>query len=139
MAYRIIVSPLAQREIENAIEFYALYSENAPIKFISVLQQAYVTLETNPYFRIRYKNIRALKIEGFPFSLFFIIHEESNTIRVLSCFHNKRDPNKRPRIWRLMNILSVTNVKDFYWKNIIKNFINDAVIAHSNAVSISAF
>ncbi len=27
MAYKIIISPRAQKEIENAIDYYALYSE----------------------------------------------------------------------------------------------------------------
>lgn len=29
MAYKIIVSPRAQKEIENAIDYYALHSSNA--------------------------------------------------------------------------------------------------------------
>ncbi|MHC1775374.1 MAG: type II toxin-antitoxin system RelE/ParE family toxin [Lentimicrobium sp.] len=98
MAYKIIVSPRAQKEIENAIEYYALYSVNAPVIFISALKEAFTTIETNPFYRVRYKNIRALKINKFPHSLYFIINEDKNTIRVLSCFHNKRHPNKRPGV-----------------------------------------
>ncbi len=97
MAYKIIVSPRAQKEIENAIDYYALYSSDAPVHFISLLKEAYETLETNFFFRVRYKNVRDLKIKKFPHSLYFIINEEKNTVRVLSCFHNKRNPNKRPK------------------------------------------
>lgn len=96
MGYKVIVSPRAQKEIENAIDFYALYSGDAPINFITTLKKSYVTLEKNPFFRVQYKNIRALKMEKFPHSLYFIVDEEKNIIRVLSCFHNKRNPNKRP-------------------------------------------
>lgn len=98
MAYKIIVSPRAQKEIENAIDYYALYSTDAPVNFIAVLKEAYTTLETSPFLRVRYKNVRALKLKRFPHSLYFIINENQNTIRVLSCFHNKRNPNKRPRL-----------------------------------------
>lgn len=98
MAYKIIVSPRAQKEIENAIDYYALYSVDAPVNFIASLKEAYSTLETNPVFRVRYKNVRALKIKRFPHSLYFIINDDKNTVRVLSCFHNKRNPKKRPRI-----------------------------------------
>jgi toxin ParE1/3/4 len=98
MAYKIIVSPRAQKEIENAIDYYALYSVDAPVNFIAVLKEAYETLETNPFFRVRYKNVRALKIKRFPHSPYFIINEDKNTVRVLSCFYNKRNPNKRPRV-----------------------------------------
>lgn len=96
MAYKIIVSPRAQKEIENAIDFYALYSTDAPMNFITLLSEAYATLHTSPFFRVRYKNVRAIKIKKFPYSLYFIINEDKNTVRVLACFHNKRNPDKRP-------------------------------------------
>lgn len=96
MAYRIIVSPRAQKEIENAIDYYALYSDNAPANFINSLHNSYNTITLNPFFKVRYKNIRAYKISKFPYTLYFTISEEQNLIRVLACFHNKRNPNKRP-------------------------------------------
>jgi len=96
MAYKIIVSPRAQKEIENAIDYYALYSSNAPRSFINLLKDTYTTLESNPSFSVQYKNIRALKINKFPYSLYFVINETQNTVRILSCFHNKINPNKRP-------------------------------------------
>jgi plasmid stabilization system protein ParE len=98
MAYKIIVSARAQKEIENAIDYYALYSVDAPVNFIAVLKEAYGTLDNNPFFRVRYKNVRALKLKRFPHSLYFIINEDKYTVRVLSCFHNKRNPNKRPKV-----------------------------------------
>jgi toxin ParE1/3/4 len=97
MAYKIIVSPRTQKEIENAIEYYALYSNEAPRKFIAEIANAYDYLSVNPFFRIRYKNVRALKINKFPYSIYFIINENEKIVRVLSCFHNKQNPNKRPR------------------------------------------
>ena len=96
MAYKIIVSPRAQKEIENAIDFYFLHSADAPVNFIASLKTAYGILGVNPFVRVRYKNIRALKLKRFPHSLYFIINENKNIVRVLSCFHNKRNPVKRP-------------------------------------------
>lgn len=84
MAYKIIVSPRAQKEIENAIDYYALYSVDAPINFITVLKDAYTSLATNPFFRVRYKNVRALKLKRFLHSLYFTILEDKNIVRVLS-------------------------------------------------------
>lgn len=97
MAYKIIVSPRAQKEIENAIDYYALYSSNAPQSFINLLKDSYTTLEANPFFSVRYKNIRSLKINKFPYSLYFTVNETQSIVRVLACFHNKRNPNKRPK------------------------------------------
>jgi toxin ParE1/3/4 len=96
MVYKVIVSPRAQKEIENAIDYYALYSAEAPANFIKALKETYFALERNPFYRVRYKNVRAFKIYGFPYSLFFIINKDKSTVRVLSCFHNKRSPSNRP-------------------------------------------
>lgn len=98
MAYKIIVSPRAQKEIENAIDYYALYSTDAPSNFIATLKEAYNFLATNPFSsRVRYKNIRALKLTKFPYSLYYDVNVSQNKVRLLACFHNKRNPNKRPR------------------------------------------
>jgi plasmid stabilization system protein ParE len=96
MAYSVIVSPRAQIEISEAIEYYRINSNIAPVVFIQSLEESYTTLENNPFFRKRYKNIRGLNIKRFPFTLFYQIDESRKFVRVLSCFHNSRNPTKRP-------------------------------------------
>ena len=96
MVYKIIVSPRAQDEIIKAIDFYATHSVDAPNNFILQLQKGYEVLAMNPFFRIYYKDVRALKLKKFPYSLYFTIDENKSCVRVLSCFHNKRNPKKRP-------------------------------------------
>lgn len=49
MVYKIIVSPPAQNEIENAIDYYSLHSSDAPIIFIHKLKEAYDILKTNHF------------------------------------------------------------------------------------------
>jgi plasmid stabilization system protein ParE len=96
MGYKILISPRAQSEIENIADYYALNSSIAPQLFIAKIKEAYEKLEKNPFYRIQYKRIRAVKIKRFPYSLYYIINEEKYLVSILSCFHNKRDPQKRP-------------------------------------------
>jgi toxin ParE1/3/4 len=96
MVYKIIVSPRAQNEIVKAIDFYALHSVDAPNNFIIQLQKGYEILTLNPFFRVQYKSVRALKLKKFPYSLYYTIVEDKSCVRVLSCFHNKRNPKNRP-------------------------------------------
>jgi len=98
MIYKVVVNVRAQKEIEEAINFYDLYSDVAPIYFITGLKNAYNSLELNPFYRIRYKNVRAIKLRRFPFNLYFTVNEEQGLVTVLSCFHNKRNPKKRPKL-----------------------------------------
>ena len=93
-----MISPRAQKEIENAIDYYAVNSLDAPLNFIRILDETYVILSEDPFFRVRYKNVRGLTMKTFPHSLYFIIDEDKYTVKILSCFHDKRNPNRRPRI-----------------------------------------
>lgn len=98
MAYRIIVSSKAQKEIENAIDYYALYSSDAPRNFIKKLNETYDILEENPFFRKQYKEVRSLKISRFPYSLYFTLNEVESIVKIIACFHNKRNPIHRPNL-----------------------------------------
>ena len=49
MAYRIVLTQRARNEIKNAIDYYALNSNDAPINFSAVLKDAYDILITYPF------------------------------------------------------------------------------------------
>ncbi len=61
----VIVSSRAKKEIENAIEYYTLYSNKAPALFIEMLEKAIEILKYNPFHAVRYKNISALSSNDF--------------------------------------------------------------------------
>jgi len=73
MIYKIIVSPRAQNEIEEALNYYMGRSNIAAKNFISTLAETYKILSLNPHFVMLYKNIRAIAIKNYPFSIFFVI------------------------------------------------------------------
>ena len=97
MDYKIIISPRAQQEIEDAIDYYAIRSSDAPKDFISILNETYTILSVNPHFRICYKNVRTIILNVFPYALFYTINEKEHTIKLLSCFHYKLNPQRRPK------------------------------------------
>lgn len=97
MAYNIIVSPLAQKEIEKAIDYYSDISINTPLKFIREIEETYSVLSHNPYFRIYYKKFRGVIIKGFPYILFYVITEDEQKVTIYSCFHTSKSPIKYPK------------------------------------------
>ncbi len=107
MAYKVIISKRSKDEIENAINYYTLHSEDAPINFIISLEAAYNKFSINPFERLRYKNIRALQLEKFPFALYFVVISLNNTVKILSCFHNKRNLDKRPLMLKQKHPLQI--------------------------------
>lgn len=96
MVFEVVISPRAQKEIENAIDYYALNSTDAPANFIAALKEVYELLAMNPFYRIRYKNVRAIVLKRFPHYLYYVIKEDKQIVRVLSCFHGRRNPTTRP-------------------------------------------
>jgi toxin ParE1/3/4 len=90
MEHKLIVSKRAQKEIENAVDFYSEESEVATARFIENLQKFYGDILDRPFQRLRYKNICSIKIRKFPYDLYFFINEEKQNIRILSCFHQKK-------------------------------------------------
>ena len=97
MVYKIVISPRARNEILKAHEYYSIDIIDAPVNFSASLVGALQHLAKNPFYRVRYKNVRAVKIKKFPYLLYFTINENKYTFRILSCFYVKRNPVKRPR------------------------------------------
>ena len=52
MAFKIIVSKKAQKEIENAIEFYSEINDNLALRFYNELTETYKKLEINETVRV---------------------------------------------------------------------------------------
>ena len=97
MGYRIIISPRAQQEIIEAIDYYTQKSLLTPSNFIASLDEVYHVLLLSPYFRICYSNVRVIPLNNFPYSIFYVINEQESKIRILSCFHTSQQPNKNPK------------------------------------------
>ena len=97
MDFKIIVSKKAQKEIENALDYYSEINLTLSKRFYLALEETYSKIYTNPYYQIRYNNYRAIKINKFPFLLFFTIEETTNSIKILSCFHTSKSTRKYPK------------------------------------------
>ena len=97
MVYKVIVSLSAEKEIEGAIDYYSELSVDVPAKFLYQIEETYLILSDNPFFRIRYKNIRAVPVKGFPFMLFYSVIEDRELVIIYSCFHTAKSPRKYPK------------------------------------------
>lgn len=97
MGYKILVTPIAQTQFEEAITYYLkVATANVALNFSNVVEKAYSKLEINPHFQIRVKNYRAIPTEIFPYLIFFEILEEENIVKILSVFNTHQNPKKYP-------------------------------------------
>ena len=97
MGFRVIVSKKAQKEIENAVAYYAEINLKLALRFYNELSETYKKLELNPDYQIRHKNYRAIPLKVFPLLLFYVYDENSEIIKILSCFHTSKNIKKYPK------------------------------------------
>ena len=96
MGFELFASPQVDIDLEEAYEYY----KNAPKtiqKFDKALLSYYDTLEHNPFFKVRYKNVRALPFKNFPYIIFFTVNEKRKRVDILSIFNTNQDPVKYPK------------------------------------------
>jgi toxin ParE1/3/4 len=99
MNYRIIVSPIASKNIEDALEYYIdKATKKVALDFLKDYQKTYKTLQTNPFFEFHDTNYRFLPFDKFPYIAFFIVDESSKTVFLNAVFHTSQNPDKYPTI-----------------------------------------
>ncbi len=97
MAFKIIVSPEAEKEIDIAFEYYVEFSKSAGKSFNKQLSESYKKLKKlNPFFERRYLNVRALPFSKYPYLVLFRIDEIRKIVFILSVFCTHQNPEKYP-------------------------------------------
>lgn len=99
MKYKIIVSPIAVKNIENAVEYYITQAgKKVASHFLKDYHKTYKALQINPFYQFYDNNYRFLPFSKFPFTTFFIVNEDSKTVFLNAVFHTSQDNNKYPLI-----------------------------------------
>lgn len=98
MNYDLVILDRAQEEIDQAYEYYSDISLSVMQSFDDQLEQLYQSLELNPFFQFRYKNLRALPFKSFPYMAFFDVDEKEKVVYIYSVFNTYQDPEKYPNL-----------------------------------------
>lgn len=94
MAYRVVYKPLAQAEVSEAFAWYGQPRIQMGDAFLAELEHTSGFLASNPYLYAKAEgDMRCAHLNRFPYSLFYVV--DSDTVNVLSCFHQYRDPKSR--------------------------------------------
>jgi plasmid stabilization system protein ParE len=93
--YRIVFSPDAKTDVQEAIKWYNGQRKGLGTRFRQDIEQVVLSIKANPFFAsVKYKNIRTAACKVFPFSIHYEISETENLIRVLSVFHFSQRPKE---------------------------------------------
>jgi plasmid stabilization system protein ParE len=93
MTYVVDFSPLARLELLQAEEWYSQENIQKADAFFADVARTEQFLQNNPYLYAKVEGeIRRAVLKRFPYALFYTVDNE--TVTVLSCFHQSREPLK---------------------------------------------
>jgi len=94
LKYKVYLEPEAITDIQKSINFYNSKRPKQGIKFSKSVNQHLNTLKSNPFFRVRYDNVKCLPIKKYPFLIHFTLDEKNKIVVVRSVFHTSlENPN----------------------------------------------
>ncbi len=96
MSYKLVILPRAQQEIIDAFDYYDKISRTVLGAFNRDLEEVYQSLEHNPFYQLKYKNLRAIPFKKFPFIMFYSIEESEKIVYIYSVFHTSQNPKSYP-------------------------------------------
>ena len=95
MSAVLVFKPLAEAEIAEAFAWYAQPEIDKGRDFIADLERVERFIRMNPLLYPRVEgDIHRANLRRFPYALFYVVDGE--TVSVLSCFHQHRDPGTGP-------------------------------------------
>jgi plasmid stabilization system protein ParE len=92
MVFKIVLTHKAQIDILEGIEWYNKHSADLGKRFYQTIQKEYKNLRQNPYFQVRYEDIRCLPLKKYPYMIHFVVEEEREQVVVLGIICTHRDP-----------------------------------------------
>jgi toxin ParE1/3/4 len=97
MSYKIVVSPIAAKNIEDAVKYYVdNASKKVATNFLKQYRKTYNTIQINPFYQFHDTNYRFLPFDTFPYIAFFIVDEATKTVFLNAVFHTSQSTNKYP-------------------------------------------
>ena len=93
MQYKLLISPTAFSETDDAFIYYENESPGLGERFLNSVDDTYTKISSNPWdygFLNSNKDLRDVRIKDFPFVIIFQINVE--TVLVLRVFNTRRNP-----------------------------------------------
>jgi hypothetical protein len=92
--YKITADPRVKLDLQDAAEFLRVRGKDLDLKFLFDYKKSLNILKTNPFFEIRYDNIRCLPLETFKYMIHFTVNEQTNVVLVYGVISTYLNPEK---------------------------------------------
>ena len=95
MGFKVVITPDAHIDTLEGIEWYNKQSVALAKRFYQTIKKTYKTIRQNPYFQIRYEDVRCLPVKKFPYMIHYIVDEQRERIVIIGVICTHRDPEIR--------------------------------------------
>ncbi|MEG3836737.1 MULTISPECIES: type II toxin-antitoxin system RelE/ParE family toxin [unclassified Microcoleus] len=91
MSLSIVLSPAAQEEFDEAVDWYEQQSAGLGVEFLNRVEESLDLISATPEaYPIVFPEMRRIVVRKFPYLIYYRVEPEQ--IVVLAIFHSKREP-----------------------------------------------
>jgi hypothetical protein len=88
------IEPAAKIDIQNEINYYNEQQQGLGKKIHQELKRYFKAIQKNPFYQIRYKNIRCLPLKKFPIMIHFTFDDKKNRVTIRAVINTYKNPKE---------------------------------------------
>ena len=92
-SFNVRIRDTAFDDLQDVVDYYSTINPTLGKGFFDIFENAIEILKINPYFQVRFDNIRSLPLHRFPYSIYFDVDQKRNIINVYAIVHQASDPD----------------------------------------------
>ena len=92
--FALFIDDRTEVDLQELVDYYDSLSNGLGKKFLVAFEKELALLSTNPFYRIRYRNIRCKSIKRFPYQIHYSLNLRKKQLFVYGIINSKRGPSK---------------------------------------------
>lgn len=93
MIYAFVINPSVTDDILDIVTYYKNINPELALDFLNKIEITKKYISDFPLaFQIKYKNVRMVLLEQFPYQIHYVIDDDAKQIIVLAVIHAYRNP-----------------------------------------------
>ena len=94
MNYSIRIDIDAQNDLQEGIRWYNKRAHQLGKVFHARIKKHFASLKINPFYQVRYEDVRCLPVLKFPYMIHYTIDESKKIVTVRAVFHTSQEPKR---------------------------------------------
>ena len=93
MEYKLKIEPVAKLDIQNEINYYNNKQKGLGKKFHNEVKVYFKSIQSNPFFQVRYDEVHCLPLKTFPIMIHYTINKSKKIVIVRALINTSKKPN----------------------------------------------